>query len=437
MDYALRGLRLWRGDSVEGCSGALKSTQGRLGEVFCLSILECFKIALSAMGHNKLRSGLTALGVIIGVGAVIAMVSVGEGAKRQISERIRALGANLLIVSPGRMGGSPGGPQGARGTARVLTNDVWQAILPASPSVVRVAPEAATNKTVKSGSRNTVTQVIGTTPDFLGARSYRVEMGRFFTAAEMEGRRRLAVLGMTVVEDLFGSPELALGQSIKIGGIKFDVIGVMEAKGQTGFTNNDDRIYVPLKTLQKRLGQGDWVRSIYVQAKDEKSMTTASQEVTQALLGKLEEDQFFVMNQGEILETAEGTSRTLTFLLAGIAGVSLLVGGIGIMNIMLVSVTERVREIGIRKAIGAKRRDILMQFLTESIVLSSTGGLIGLLAGVGGASAIARVAGWPTAVPGYAVALAFIFSMAVGLFFGVYPASRAAALDPVEALRYE
>lgn len=402
-----------------------------------MSFLEAIRVALDGIRSNKMRSFLTMLGVIIGVGAVIAMVSIGEGAKRSISAQIQGLGSNLLIVMPGRMFGGAGSAGAARGSANVLREGEVQAIKEGSPSVAAVAPETTRMYVAKHGVNTTTTTISGTSPEYVRVRNAPVARGKFFDAVDVKRRARVAVLGPTVVADLFGEED-PVGESIKIGRTKFTVIGVMAAKGQSGPMDNDDRIYIPYSTAQRRLFGTDSFRTIYVEARDPESMQAAVQEVSAVLTSRLgSPDSFSVNNQADILNTVQSTTRVFTLLLAGIAGVSLLVGGIGIMNIMLVSVTERTREIGIRKAIGARRRAILQQFLVESMVLSVLGGAAGILFGVGISAFISRVAGWQTAVATYSVGVAFGVSVAIGLFFGIYPAAKAARLDPITALRYE
>jgi putative ABC transport system permease protein len=401
-----------------------------------MNFAEAVRVALQGVISNKMRSFLTMLGVIIGVGAVIAMVSIGEGAKQSISSQIQGLGSNLLIVMPGRMNAGAGAAGAARGSANVLKIGEVDAIR-LLPSVAAVAPETSRSYIVKYTNKTTTTSISGTTPDYLEVRNTTMGRGKFFGERDIRQRTRVAVLGQTVVDDLFGQVN-PIGQSIKIGRMKFTVIGVTAAKGQSGFMDNDDRIFIPYSTAQRRLLGTDFFRTIYVEAKNEGLMQQASDEIAALLTKRLgSADDFSVRNQADILSTVQGATQVFTLLLAGVASVSLLVGGIGIMNIMLVSVTERTREIGVRKAIGAKRRDILGQFLVESIVLSVLGGLVGILLGFGASRAISQLAGWNTLVPTYSVVLAFGFSVGVGLFFGIYPAAKASRLDPITALRYE
>ncbi|MFZ5924777.1 MAG: ABC transporter permease [Bacillota bacterium] len=402
-----------------------------------MSLLEGIRVAVLSIASNKMRSGLTMLGVIIGVAAVVIMVAIGEGANLQVSAQIERLGSNLLIVMPGRTREPGLGVRGAFGSLNVLTMAEVEAIRDQCPSVLNVAPEISRSVSVKYGSGSVQTQVVATTPDYLPVRAFNVASGTFFTAEDVRMARKVAVVGQGVVDELFAGVD-PIGQEIKIGHVRLRVIGVMEAKGQSGFINVDDAVYIPITTAQRRILGTDYIRTIYVQARDAKSMGAADDEITSVLTARLGgTEEFSVRNQADILSAAQDVTRVFTLLLAGIASVSLLVGGIGIMNIMLVSVTERTREIGIRKAVGARTLDILFQFLIESVVLSLLGGAIGIVLGILGAKVAARVAGWPAAVSMGSVVVPFCFALAVGLFFGMYPASRAGRLNPVEALRYE
>ncbi|HVR98544.1 MAG TPA: ABC transporter permease [Thermoanaerobaculia bacterium] len=400
-------------------------------------ITEIFRVALEAIRANKLRSFLTALGIIIGIAAVITMVALGEGAQRSVQERLQGLGTNVLTVRPGQefFGGVD------RGDARLTQKDA-RALLREPRAIADVSPEMQRRMQVEYGAANGNIQIVGVWPSFFSIQNHQTTAGRFFTEAEERGRRRVAVLGAAVGTPLQASTESLVGQTIRIRGIPFEVIGVLATKGSMGFQSPDDQIYVPLSTAQFRVFGEERVQSVYVQAVDGNQMDMALAEIDSVLrrerrLRAGEQSDFQVRNQATLIETFQATTRTFSFLLAGIALISLLVGGIGIMNIMLVSVTERTREIGVRKALGARKRDILLQFLIEALVLCLAGGTVGILTGIGGAVALQRLAGWSTAVSLQAILLAFLFSAAVGIFFGLWPARRAASLHPIEALRYE
>ncbi|HUG41388.1 MAG TPA: ABC transporter permease [Longimicrobiales bacterium] len=408
---------------------------GRHGSAMLLG--EILKVAVESIRVNKLRSFLTMLGIIIGIAAVITMVALGEGAQRQVQDRIAGLGANVLTVRPGQnfFGGVD------RGSARLTTQDA-EAIVAGAPSVRAVAPEMERRQQAEFGRGNANLSVVGSWPSYFEIQNMRVTVGRIFTPGEERGRRRLVVIGSAVPERLGSSPAALLGQTVLIRGIPFEVIGILAEKGSQGWDNPDERLYIPLSTAQFRVFGSEWVRSINVQAVSAASMDAAISEIDRVLrrahrLAPGVASDFNVRNQASLMETFEETTQTFTFLLAGIALISLLVGGIGIMNIMLVSVTERTREIGVRKALGARRRHILLQFLIESLVLCTAGGAVGVAAGWGGARLLQRMAGWETVVAPEAVALAFLFSAFVGIFFGLWPARRAASLDPIESLRYE
>mgnify|MGYP000179830408 CR=1 FL=1 len=403
-----------------------------------MTVRDAARVALRALAATPLRSLLTALGVIIGVGAVVAMVAIGQGARRNVEQQVQALGSNLLTVFAGtqRLGGV------ARDApVQTLTVEDAEAILREVPGVVGVSPEYTARAQVTAGAANTTTSVSGVLPAFEAVRNFRVARGAFITDDDVRTRARVAVLGQTVATALFGDDD-PLGRRIRIRGVTFTVVGVMEPKGATAFVDRDDVIFVPLSTAQRRLFGVTHVRTIQVQMADRAAMD-AGREALAALLrarhrlGPADEDDFTIRSQADLLQTLGGVSQTMTMLLGGIATVSLVVGGIGIMNIMLVSVSERTREIGIRKAVGARRRDVLLQFLVEAVALSVGGGLIGLAVGALGSALIGRVAGWPTLLSVPAMLLAFSFAVAVGIGFGLYPAQRAAAMDPIAALRHE
>jgi len=402
-------------------------------------LTEIFQVALQAIRANKLRSFLTMLGIIIGVGAVITMVALGSGAQKAVQARIQALGPTLLSLYPG---------QAFRGgiafDMRVsLTVDDYKALSNDTRYVKAVVPELTRNLQVKRAGQNVNVSVVGTTPNYVPVKNYTITAGRMFTAGEDESRRGYAVLGSAIPEMFNANPAAMIGQSIQIRGIPFEIIGVLSVKGSGGgFGNPDEQILIPLSTARYRIMGTDRLRSITVDAADLKHMTLAMIEIERVLRREHKirpgaENDFQIRNQADVLATFQETTETFTYLLAGIAAVSLLVGGIGIMNIMLVSVTERTREIGVRKALGATKSHILLQFLIEALVLCVLGGLIGVIFGSLGAVALSALKHWNTSISVFAVLLAFIFSAVVGLFFGIWPARRAASLDPIVALRYE
>ncbi len=397
---------------------------------------ETIRVAMSALTANKGRALLTMLGIIIGVAAVIAMMAIGEGASKSVQDRITSLGVNLLYVRP-----LYSRHRAVASSFVPLTSDDASALSNEMTLADAIVPEMSRSFQVKYRNRNTTANVIATEPDYFPVRRFELVHGRFFTQAEVEGRRRVAVLGADAVEGLGGGPSM-VGEQIRIQGHAFEVVGVLEGKGAQGRHNPDNAAIIPLKTGQHRLMGTDRLGSITVQVASQDKMNAAASEIERVLrrrhkLGPNTDNDFQVRNQLDIMETFAETSRTFTFLLAGIAAVSLVVGGIGIMNIMLVSVTERTREIGVRMAIGAQRRVILLQFVLESVMLCIVGGALGILLGVGIASALATTGGWSVIVSTDSIALAVGFSVGIGLFFGIYPASRAAKLDPIEALRYE
>ncbi len=402
--------------------------------------LQIIKIAYRALKRNKMRSSLTMLGIIIGVGAVIAMVGIGQGAKKMVDAQIASLGDNLLTIFPGSH--TAGGVREGAGSVTRLTDDDAKAIILSCPAVLKISPVVRTSAQVVAGNLNWGTQVQGYSPDFVDIRSWSVSSGAFFTDQDVRGATKVCVLGKTVADNLFPEQD-PVGQLIRIKKLPFRIIGVMSKKGQNAFgQDQDDIILVPYTTAQKKLSGVSFVNSIIASAKDRNEINLASDQITQLLRQRHkipagETDDFTVRSQLDIASVAGSTSSVMTILLAAIASVSLIVGGIGIMNIMLVSVTERTREIGIRMAVGAKGNDILTQFLVESIVLSLFGGIIGILLGIISSKIISGVLNWPIYISPPAVALAFFFSGFVGIFFGFYPARKASLLDPIEALRYE
>ena len=402
---------------------------------------EIISVALGALRANKLRSLLTMLGIVIGVGAVIAVVALGTGAQQAVKDRIAALGTTLLTVNPGQQRGM--GVAIAGGQQR-LTIDDANAVDERATTLLAVQPEMRSSQQVVYGNKNTNTQIIGTTPNYLEVRKYALKVGKMFTAADNEGRQRVAVLGSAVVDNLgITTPEALIGETVRIRGTQFQIIGVLASKGQANaFQNPDDQVLVPIQTARFRVNGSDRLQSISALAETEEKIPDAMADIQRILrrqhrIRQGAPDDFQIRNQSDILTTTQETTQVMTYLLSGIAAVSLLVGGIGIMNIMLVSVTERTREIGIRKALGATRWNILLQFLIEAVVLCILGGVIGIALGAGGAVVMSQVAGWTTRVSSTAIVMAFAFSAFVGVAFGVWPARRAAVLDPITALRYE
>ncbi len=405
-----------------------------------MSLFLTIKIALRALAANKVRSGLTMLGIIIGVGAVVAMVSIGAGASQSVTSSIQGLGSNLITVIPGS-GGGQGGARAALGSATNLTVEDGDAIEDNIATVVRVSAEYNDRAQVVYENNNINATINGVTPEYEKVRNTTVEVGRFVTDSDVGTSDRIAVIGQNVVEDLFAGAD-PIGKRVKIKDIPFTVVGILESKGGASFISSDDAIFVPLTTAQNRLFGVEHVSQLGVEISDSEAMDQAQDSIGWLLLGlhgvaDPEEADFRLMNQQDILKTIGEVTGIMTALLGGIAGISLLVGGIGIMNIMLVSVTERTREIGLRKAVGAKRKDILKQFLTESVILSLIGGLVGILLGVGGSRLLAAAMGSETVVTVNSMVLAFVFSAAIGIFFGIYPAVRASRLSPIDALKYE
>ncbi len=403
-----------------------------------MGILESLSNAFSCLFANKLRSLLTMLGVIIGVGAIITTTSIGEGAKADVTERIQTLGANILAVRPGQSRFRGRGSADAR---RSLTVADMEALQARGKNFGYVTPEVSSRAQVKYLNKNTNTTIVGTSPAYLVTANFEVANGRFFTESEIRYRERVCVLGKTVVDNLFETIE-PVGKTVKIKGVGFHVLGVMKEKGASGWRNPDDQIFIPYSTAMKRVFGEDYLSSISIQANDGKLLEAAETEVTELLrkehkIPLNKEPDFHVRNQAEFMETLEESNQTFTNLILGIAVVSLVVGGIGIMNIMLVSVTERTKEIGLRKAVGAQRSDILIQFLVESTTLAIIGGVVGVGVGIIGAEVVASIWGWRTLVSLMYGILSFVVSAFVGVFFGAYPAWKAAKLHPIEALRHE
>ncbi|GIW36215.1 MAG: ABC transporter permease [Meiothermus sp.] len=407
---------------------------------------QVFRIAWRAILGNPLRSILTTLGVIIGVAAVVALTMVGQGSTANITRTLQSLGTNLLTI-----GSATGGRGGGFGLVRfggpqTITLADAEAVKAAfAGRLAGVAPALQSNQQVKVGASNLNATVIGTWPDYASVRNAQPAEGSFFGEADVQSRRRVAVIGYGIAQDLFGGQD-PIGQRLRIAGISFTVVGVLPDKGDSGFASPNYQVMVPLSTYLQRLARSSSgeprVNAIYVQAPDKDSLSRLQQELTDFMAQRRKvsdpsEYDFSVQNQADALASVNQVAQTMTLFLGGVAGISLLVGGIGIMNIMLVSVTERTREIGIRKALGAKPRDILTQFLVESVVLSVGGGILGIFLGLAMAGSVGQLLRVTPVFDPFSMVLAFVFSVAVGVFFGFYPASRAARLDPVESLRYE
>ena len=410
-----------------------------------MSLLATLRVALNALRVNLLRSILTMLGVIIGVAAVITMLAVGAGAEARIQAQIKSLGSNLMIITAGARTAS--GVRMATGTTTSLTEDDAAAIARDIPEVDAAAPSNRGGAQVVVGNVNWATQIYGITPDYFVVRNWSLEAGRMFEPAELSGSGKVALVGQTVARELFGDAD-PMDQTIRIKNVPFTVIGILNRKGQSMMgQDQDDVIMVPLSTARNRLlgatqGKLRQVSMIQIKVREGISMSQAEERVRELLrqrlrAGSTQDDPFSVMNLTEMLQTQEEASRIMSILLAAVASVSLLVGGIGIMNIMLVSVTERTREIGLRMAVGARSKDILTQFLVEAITLSMSGGLVGIALGAAGSLLVAVFAGWETRMSPESILLAVGFSAAIGIFFGYYPARKAAALLPIQALRYE
>ena len=408
-----------------------------------INIPSTFRISFRALRVNKMRSALTMLGIIIGVGAVIAMLAIGTGASEKIAEQISSMGSNLLMVLPGAT--TAGGVRMGAGTQPTLTMADAEAILKECPAVSNVAPILSGVAQVVYGHQNWSTGVVGTTPGMLNVRDWPPASGRPFTDQDVKSATKVCLLGQTVVDNLFGDID-PIGQVIRIRKVPFTVIGVLAKKGQSPRgQDQDDTILVPVTTAQKKLFGTTFpgmVRIIMVKAKSTADLAPAEKQINELLrqrhhIGIKQDNDFTVRNLTQIMETAEQSTKVMTLLLGAIASVSLLVGGIGIMNIMLVSVTERTREIGIRMAVGAKTWDIRLQFIIEALTLSLIGGIVGIITGVSGSKILSMLAGWSTIVSPLSILLAFGFSGLVGIFFGFYPAYKASLLDPIEALRYE
>ncbi len=399
-----------------------------------------FRIALRALRRNKLRSFLTMLGIIIGVGAVIAMVAIGEGAKALVRSQIASLGTNVLVIVPGTL--TQGGARTGFGGVRTLVDSDARAIMEEVPTVTAASPTLRQVSQVVAGNLNWSTVIQGVAPEFQQIRAWEVEEGRFVNQGDVDNAAKVALIGQTVANVLFGNEDPIDG-IIRVKKIPFRVIGVLGAKGQTGHgTDQDDVVMIPYTTMQKRIMAITHVQSIVVSAVSAEKTQEAQQQMTALLrqrhrIQPNQDDDFFIRNLSDIAEAAQNSATVMAILLGSIASVSLLVGGIGIMNIMLVSVTERTREIGIRMAVGARKKDIMLQFIVEAVVMAAIGGALGTLLGIGSSSAINQMMEWPVLIRPDIVVLALLVSGGVGIFFGFYPAQKAANLDPIEALRYE
>jgi putative ABC transport system permease protein len=408
-------------------------------------LLQALRIALRSLKVNKLRTALTMLGIMIGVAAVIAMVSVGTGAQARVAEQIQSLGSNLIIALSGSTNAA--GVRLGQGSQTTITEDDAAAIAREVSAVQVAAPSSRGNAQVVYGNLNWSTAIQGVTTDYFEARDWPVDVGRPILQEDVDGATKIALLGQTTAQNLFGDAD-PIGQIIRIKKVPFTVAGLLSRKGQSAWgQDQDDVIFVPLSTAKKKVlgvsqANARSVGSISIKIRPDENMTEAETQIRELLrqrhrLQPAQDDDFWLRNLSEVLQTQEESSKVMTYLLAAIASVSLLVGGIGIMNIMLVSVTERTREIGLRMAVGARSRDILTQFLVEAVTLSLIGGVIGIALGIGGSNAINALAEWRTVLAPEAILLAFGFSAAIGIFFGFYPARKASRLDPIEALRYE
>ncbi|MDB5259497.1 MAG: hypothetical protein JWO73_705 [Candidatus Taylorbacteria bacterium] len=396
----------------------------------------------SALSSNKVRSGLTMLGIIIGISSVIAMVSIGQGAQSSIQSSIQSIGSNLILVMPGAQRGPGAQVSAGRGSARTLTQADADAIVKGVTTAKAVAPELSGRYQVTSKGKNTNTSVIGTVQAYPDVRNITVDEGTFISDLNNKSLARVAVIGPTVRDDLFNAGIDPIGQTIRIKGTEFKIVGITKAKGGSGFGSQDDMVFIPLSTAQKFLAGDDYVSTISVQAADADSMSAVQQQITDLLLERhrirdAASADFSTLNQSDIVAAASSVTSTFTILLAAVAGISLVVGGIGIMNMMLTTVTERTREIGLRKAIGAKRKDINTQFLVEAVMLTFISGVIGVILGWLISYAVSYFGVLQTSVSLSSILLAFGVSAAIGIVFGYYPARRAAMLNPIEALRYE
>ncbi|OGI24898.1 MAG: hypothetical protein A3J76_05450 [Candidatus Moranbacteria bacterium RBG_13_45_13] len=403
-------------------------------------MIDLFRETIRSLATNKARSSLTILGIVIGIASVITMVAIGQGAKSTIESNIEAIGSNLIVVMPGaqRVGGIS---QGA-GSSQTLTLEDADAIKNQVQNVKAVAPEASRRYQITAKGNNTNTEVVGTVKDYLTVRNVKMNIGSFFSDQQIKSSAKVAILGPTTRDDLFGTNVNPVGQLIKIRNVDFQIVGVTEARGGSGFSNPDNNVYVPLATAQHFLSGNDYLSDISIAAIDQASMTSVQDQISELLMARHKisdpmQADFRIMNQNDIIATASSVTNTFTILLSSIAGISLLVGGIGIMNMMLTNVIERTREIGLRKAVGIRKFYINLQFLSEAVVLTFFGGAVGIVVGWLASLAVSQFAGLTTQISFSAILLAFGVSAAVGIIFGFYPARRAANLNPIEALRYE
>jgi putative ABC transport system permease protein len=407
-----------------------------------MKIIDILQETYLALSSNKIRSGLTMLGIIIGISSVIAMVSIGQGAQNSIQTSIESIGSNLILVMPGTQRGPGAQVSAGRGSALSLTQEDADAISKEITLARDVTPELSGRYQVTSKGKNTNTNIVGTTASYPSVRNVQIDEGYFITEQSVKNGSKVAVLGPTVRDDLFGAGANVIGQTIRIKSIEFKIIGVTKAKGSSGFSNQDDMIFIPLSSAQRYLAGSEYVTTISIQASDADSLTTIQQQITTLLLARHHITDstladFSTFNQADVVATASSVTSTFTILLAAVAGISLIVGGIGIMNMMLTTVTERTKEIGLRKAVGAKRHDINLQFLIEAIMLTFIGGVIGVILGWLISFVITYFNILQTQVSISSVLLAFGVSAGIGIVFGYYPARRAARLNPIEALRYE
>ena len=408
-----------------------------------MKIFNLIRIALKALQRNKLRAFLTMLGIIIGVGAVIAMVAIGQGSKKSIQDQLSTMGSNMLTIRPNSNQTAGGGARIDASSVQSLTLDDVQAMQTQSQYINAVSPAVQSRGQAINAAMNWPTTIQGVNPDFLTIRNWPLKSGTSFSNEDVNGAAKVCLVGQTVVDNIFDPSDDPVGKIIRFNKIPFKIIGVLSEKGENAFgQDQDDIILAPYTTVQKRILAITYIQTIYASAINEGSSAAATQELSQILrtthkLNNNEQDDFTVRTQAELISTFSSTSQLLTVLLAAIAGISLLIGGIGIMNIMYVSVTERTKEIGLRMSIGARGIDILLQFLIEAIVISITGGIIGVLFGVISSKVITAILSWPTYVSQSSIILSFIVCAVTGIFFGYYPAQKASKLDPIEALRYE